>query len=51
MCCKQSLGLKILGITYLQEGIVFQVLIANKLCSFFSSPSQPDIFDILIYLN
>ena len=45
----QSLALKILYIKYLQECIVFQVLIANKLCNFISlyrSPSQPsDIFD------
>ena len=45
----QSLALKILDIKYLQERIVFQVLIANKLCNFISlyrSPSQPtDIFD------
>ena len=40
----QSLALKILDIKYLQECIVFQVLIANKLCNFISlyrSPSQP----------
>ena len=41
--------MKILDIKYLQECIVFQVLIANKLCNFISlyrSPSQPtDIFD------
>ena len=45
----QSLAWKILDIKYLQECIVFQVLIANKLCNFFSlyrSPSQPtNIFD------
>ena len=38
-----------LDIKYLQERIVFQVLIANKLCNWISlyrSPSQPtDIFD------
>ena len=42
-------ALKILDIKYLQECIVFQVLIANKLCNFISlyrSPSQPaNIFD------
>ena len=41
---KQSLALKILDIKYLQECVVFQVLIANKLCNFNSlsrSPSQP----------
>ena len=47
--CNQSLAFKILDIKYLQEFIVFQVLIANKLCNFISlyrSPSQPtDIFD------
>ena len=45
----QSLDLKKLDIKHLQECIVFQVLIANKLCNFISlyrSPSQPtDIFD------
>ena len=45
----QSLALKILDIKYLQECIVFQVLITNKLCNFISlyrSRSQPtDIFD------
>ena len=45
----QSLALKILDINYLQEWIVSQVLIANKLCNFISlywSPSQAtDIFD------
>ena len=48
----QSLALKILDIKYLQECIVFQVLIANKICnfiSFYRSPSQPtDIFDQFI---
>ena len=46
---KQSLASKILDIQYLQECIVFQVLIGNKLCNFISlyqSPSQTtDIFD------
>ena len=46
---KQSLALKTLDIKYLQECIVFQVLIANKLCNFISlyrSPSQlTDISD------
>ena len=46
---KQSLASKILDIQYLQECIVFQVLIRNKLCNFISlyqSPSQTtDIFD------
>ena len=41
--------MKILDIKYLQECIVFQILLANKLCNFISlyrSPSQPtDIFD------
>ena len=40
----QSLALKILAIKYLQERIVFEVLIRNKLCKFISlyqSPSQP----------
>ena len=41
--------MKVLNIKYLQECIVFQVLIANKLCNFISlyrSPSQPtDVFD------
>ena len=41
--------LKILDIKYLQEGIVVQVLIENKLCNFISiyrSPTQPtDSFD------
>ena len=45
----QSLALKISDIKYLQECIVFQVLIANKLSNFISlyqSPSQTtDIFD------
>ena len=45
----QSLTLKILDINYLQECIVFQVLIVNKLCNFiyfYRSPSQPtDIFN------
>ena len=45
----QSLALKILDIKYLEECIVFQVLIANKLCNFIPlhrSTSQPtDIFD------
>ena len=49
--CNQSLTLKILDITYLQECIVSQVLIANKLCNFiflYRSPSQPtDTFDQL----
>ena len=44
----QPLAFNILDIKYLQECIVFQVLIANKLCNFLSlyrSPSQPtDIF-------
>ena len=43
------IALKILDIKYLQECIVFQILLANKLCNFISlyrSPSQPtDIFD------
>ena len=46
---KHSLALKILDIKYLQECIVFQVLVSNKLCNFISlyrSPSQTnDIFD------
>ena len=46
---KQPLALKTLDIKYLQECIVFQVLIANKLCNFISlywSPSQlTDISD------
>ena len=41
--------LKILDLKYLQERIIFQVLIGNKSCTFISlywSPSQPtDIFD------
>ena len=40
----QSLALKILDIEYIQQCIVFQVLIANKLCNFISlyrSPSKP----------
>ena len=44
----QPLAFNILDIKYLQECIVFQVLIANKLCNFiflYRSPSQPtDIF-------
>ena len=32
----QSLALKIFDIKYLQECIVFQILIANKLCNFIS---------------
>ena len=48
ICYKQSLALKILDIKYLQECIIFQVLIGNKLCSFISlyrSPNQAtDIF-------
>ena len=32
----QSLGLKILNIKYLQECVVFQVLITNKLCNLIS---------------
>ena len=43
--------MKILDIKYLPECIIFQALIANKLCNFISlyrSPSQPiDIFDHL----
>ena len=45
----KSLALKILGIKYLQECLVFPVLIANKPSNFISlyrSPSEPtDIFD------
>ena len=42
----QPLALKILDIKYLQECIVFQVLIASKLWNFNRSPSQPtDILD------
>ena len=33
---KQSLTLKVLDIKYLQECIVFKVLIGNKLCNFIS---------------
>ena len=33
---KQSLALKILDIKYLEECIVLQVLIVNKLCNFIS---------------
>ena len=46
---KQTLALRILDIKYLQECVVFQLLIGNKLCNFISlnrSPSQTtDIFD------
>ena len=49
MYYKKLLALKILDIEFLQEYIVLQVLIANKLCnsiSLYRSPSQPtDIFD------
>ena len=46
---KQSLALKILDIKYLQECMIFKVLIGNKLCnliSLYRLPSQlTDVFD------
>ena len=49
MYYKKVLALQILDIKFLQEYIVLQVLIANKLCnsiSLYRSPSPPtDIFD------